>query len=173
MKDKLVRDVMEFGVPACETTTSLTDVARLLSQEARDILVVMGDKCVEGVVSQSDLARAFLGDFESMSAQDIMSPGMCSVSPDISLEAAVETMIEKGFHQLLVMPENDDCAAPVGVLSKRPPRLITSGKVVEYGTSGGISVLGTLATLGGGDHLGGEPRQLQETLLFRFGRQGY
>ena len=37
MKEKLVRDVMEFGVPACEINTSLPDVARLLSQEARDI----------------------------------------------------------------------------------------------------------------------------------------
>ncbi len=119
MKDKLVRDVMQFGVPACGTDTSLTDIARMLSEEARDILVVMGEKCVEGVVSQSDLARAFLDDFESMTAKDIMSPGVYSVSPDISLEAAVEKMIEKGFHQLLVMPESDDCAAPVGVLSKR------------------------------------------------------
>jgi CBS domain-containing protein len=119
MKDKLVRDVMTFGVPSCTVDTSLTEVAHLLSHEARDILVVMGEKCVEGVVSQSDLARAFLGDFESMTAKDIMSSGMYSVPPDISLQTAVEQMIEKGFHQLLVVPSNDECAVPVGVLSKR------------------------------------------------------
>ena len=119
MKDKLVRDVMQFGVPACGIGTPLTDIARMLSEEAREILVVMDEKCVQGVVSQSDLARAFLGDFESMAAKDIMSPGVYSVSPDISLGAAVEKMIEKGFHQLLVMPDTDDCAAPLGVLSKR------------------------------------------------------
>ena len=119
MKDKLVRDVMEIGVPACKANTSLTDVARLLSQEGRDILVVMGERCVEGVVSQSDLARAFLADFESMTAKDIMSPGMYSVSPDIPLKIAVERMIEKGFHQLLVVPDAEECATPIGVLSKR------------------------------------------------------
>ncbi len=120
MKDKLVRDVMSFGVPACAADTSLADVALLLAQEARrDILVVMGEKCVEGVVSQSDMARAFLGDFRSMTAKDRMSPEMYSVPPDISLERAVEEMLEKGVHQLLVMPEMDDCVAPVGVLSKR------------------------------------------------------
>jgi predicted transcriptional regulator len=119
MKDKLVRDVMQFGVPACGTDTPLTVVARMLSEEAREILVVMVEGCVEGVVSQSDLARAFLGDFQSMTAKDIMSPGMHSVSPDITLGTAVEEMIERGFHQLLVIPEADDCAAPVGLLSKR------------------------------------------------------
>ena len=41
----------------------------------------------------------------------------------------------------------DTWATELGVLSPSPPRLITSGKIVEQGTSGGISLLGTSATL--------------------------
>jgi CBS domain-containing protein len=119
MKHKLVREVMEIGVPACKISTPLADVARLLSQEARDILVVMGETGVEGVVSQSDLARAFLSDYASMTAEEVMSTGMVSVSPDALLKTAVEKMIEKGFHQLLVMPDDIEIIAPLGVLSKR------------------------------------------------------
>jgi len=119
MKDKLVRDVMQIGVPVCKRNTFLADVARLLSEESRDILVVMGDDCVEGVVSQSDLARAFLGDYATMLAQDIMSEGMYTVPPDIPLEVAVKEMLDKRVHQLLVMPDSPACVAPVGVLSKR------------------------------------------------------
>lgn len=48
----------------------------------------------------------------------------------------------------------DTWATEIGVLSRRPPRLITTGKVVESGTSGGISWLGTLATLGGAMFIG-------------------
>jgi CBS domain-containing protein len=119
MEKKLVRDLMQIGMPACKGSASLTDVARLLSEEARDILVVMGEHGVEGVVSQSDLVRAFVGDYQSLTAKDIMTPQVFSVPPDISVKTAVELMLEKGVHQVLVMPDNQETSVPVGVLSKR------------------------------------------------------
>lgn len=43
----------------------------------------------------------------------------------------------------------DTWATELGVLNSTPPRLITSGKPVERGTSGAVSGLGYLAALGG------------------------
>lgn len=48
----------------------------------------------------------------------------------------------------------DTWATELGTLSRRPPRLITTGRAVEVGTSGGISLLGTGVSLLGGLSIG-------------------
>jgi uncharacterized protein (TIGR00297 family) len=48
----------------------------------------------------------------------------------------------------------DTWATELGVLSASPPRLITTGHVVERGTSGAISRMGNLAVLGGAGLIG-------------------
>lgn len=48
----------------------------------------------------------------------------------------------------------DTWATELGILSNQPPRLVTTGKVVAPGASGGITALGTLASLMGGAVIG-------------------
>jgi len=48
----------------------------------------------------------------------------------------------------------DTWATELGVLSQKPPRLITNGQIVEKGTSGAISGTGNIAALGGAGLIG-------------------
>ncbi|NJM05867.1 DUF92 domain-containing protein [Candidatus Gracilibacteria bacterium] len=48
----------------------------------------------------------------------------------------------------------DTWATELGVLSTQPPRLITSGRIVEPGTSGGVSAVGTTAAAAGACFIG-------------------
>jgi len=55
-----------------------------------------------------------------------------------------------GFAAALAAVNADTWATELGVLNPTPPRMINNfRKVVEKGTSGGISIVGTLAALGG------------------------
>jgi uncharacterized protein (TIGR00297 family) len=53
------------------------------------------------------------------------------------------------FAASLAAVNADTWATELGVLNPTPPRLITNGKSVDKGTSGAISVYGTLSTLAG------------------------
>ena len=55
-----------------------------------------------------------------------------------------------GFAATLAAVNADTWATELGVLNPHPPRMITNlNKIVEKGTSGGISLIGTLASLTG------------------------
>lgn len=58
----------------------------------------------------------------------------------------------------------DTWATELGTLSRQPPRLITTGRVVEVGTSGGVSVLGTAVSFLGGLLIGVMAGLLQEEI---------
>jgi len=60
-----------------------------------------------------------------------------------------------GFAAALAAVNADTWATELGVLNPKPPRMITNfKKVVEKGTSGGISSMGTLASLAGSALIG-------------------
>jgi uncharacterized protein (TIGR00297 family) len=62
--------------------------------------------------------------------------------------------LQAGYVGALATATADTWATELGVLSKQPPRLITTGQVTEPGTSGGITTLGTAAGMGGALSLG-------------------
>ncbi len=83
-----------------------------------------------------------------------------------------ESWLWVAFFGAMAAVNADTWATELGVLSRRLPRLLTSGKVVPVGTSGGVSGPGMFASLGGAFIIGGiaalvEASSLNETLFWQ------
>jgi CBS domain-containing protein len=119
MSEKLVRDVMHRGVITCWADEHLIHVARRLREYAINAIFVLDDSGrAEGVVSQVDLARAYVrGHWQDLTAEEIMTPNVVTVTGDLVLSAAVQIMLDKGVRRLLIVQGGRTPNRPVGVLS--------------------------------------------------------
>ncbi len=119
MGDKLVRDVMHRGVISCWADESLFDVAHRLREYNINAIFVLDDSGrAEGVISQIDLARAYVqGAWQDRAAEEIMTPAVVTVPADVPLDAAVQIMLDKRIRRLLIVQGGRTPNRPVGVLS--------------------------------------------------------
>ncbi len=114
---KLVRDVMKIGVPVCTRATTLANVARLMAQERATAIIVMDDFGACGVVSQSDLLQAFTRNYELLTAEEVMTDVIYSVSPDAPITTAAHMMLDERVHQVFVMHDHPGPARPSAVVT--------------------------------------------------------
>ncbi len=82
--------------------------------------------------------------------QTLANGGLAAVLAVFFFLYPEQLWIFAAFVGTMATVNGDTWATELGVLNRRPPRLITTGKVVTPGTSGGVSPLGTAATALGG-----------------------
>jgi CBS domain-containing protein len=116
---KLVRDVMHRGVIICWADEPLIDVALRLCEYDINALFVLDDSGrAVGVISQTDLARAYMqGKWKERTADEIMATDVVTITGDIPLNAAIQIMLDKKIHRLLIVQGGRTPNRPVGVLS--------------------------------------------------------
>jgi len=116
---KLVRDVMHRGVIICWADEPLIDVALRLCEYDINALFVLDDSGrAVGVISQTDLARAYIeGPWQERTADEIMSTDVVTITGDIPLDAAIQILLDKKIHRLLIVQGGRTPNRPVGVLS--------------------------------------------------------
>ena len=82
-------------------------------------------------------------------AQVLANGGLAGVCVLLNLAFPHSILPWLGFAGSLAAANADTWATELGILSKSPPRLITTGKPVDAGTSGGVSLTGTAFSLSG------------------------
>src|SRR6185369_1723078 len=119
---KLVKDLMHKGLTICPPTTSLGQVATLLTEHHVHALIVAeeADKPL-GIISDFDLLAGewlsvdeeSLSTMRHMTARDLMTVPIETVEADTSVEIAAKRMAEKSIHRMLVT----EAGKPVGIIS--------------------------------------------------------
>jgi CBS domain-containing protein len=116
---KLVRDLMKIGVPTCEADARLKQVAEIMARDNADAVIVMDEYGACGVISQSDLVKAFPRNWELLTAKEVMSERVVSISPDTAAIAAAHMMMDEHVHQLFIMHEHPGPSRPSASITMR------------------------------------------------------
>lgn len=127
---RLVRDLMSVGVPTCSPETPVVDVTRLMLEKDLEAIVVLDKQGhAQGVVSRHDLVRVYAqGEAlasqteagklrESLTAGEVMQPGLPQVPPDIPLPVAAQIMQDQGVRVLYMMHHAGGISYPAALLT--------------------------------------------------------
>jgi CBS domain-containing protein len=117
-----VKDLMHKGLMTCPPTTSLGQVATLLTEHHIHALIVADEvNAPLGIITDFDLLAGewlsvdeeSLNTMRQMTARDLMTIPIETVEADSSAETAAKRMAEKQIHRMLVT----EAGKPVGILS--------------------------------------------------------
>jgi CBS domain-containing protein len=129
-KDAKVHDAMRVGLVTCRPETTLASVARMMVGYGIHSVVVaglQGESGQWGIVTSLDLARV-ADALDSVTAGEMSSTDLVTISSNESLERAAKLMAEHGVtHLIAVQP---DTGQPAGMISAR-----TIAAALAYGGS--------------------------------------
>ena len=113
-----VKDAMRPQVLTCPPDAPLRDIARTMASEHVHSVIVSGAGAGDrewGIVSDMDLMRAAREDVDERTASWAAASQFLSVSPEESLERALQMMVDHDVTHIVVVDPAAD--RPVGVLS--------------------------------------------------------
>lgn len=115
-KKRLVRDVYHRGVIFCKPDTPLQEVVGVLANTGIHAVMVAEreGEPPEGIISHTEVIAHYGEDMAALTAGDVATTGVISVSEGATVEAAVKKILESNIHRLLVMGED---GRPLGILS--------------------------------------------------------
>ncbi len=120
---RTIRDVMHRGVVTCKVSSTVDEIASIMLNNDVAAVVVTNERLdAWGVITKTDLIHYYGRDLASITAEDIMSSRLLTVSPEAFVHDAVQMMLDHHIHQLVIVTE--------GGVHRRPVGIFTSGDAV-------------------------------------------
>ena len=130
MQQKIM-DIMRRGVVTCPVDATVAQVAqRMLDDDVSAVAVIDERLDLCGVVTRTDLIRCYGDDLDKITAEDIMSTGLCTASPETPVHQAVEQMLARKIHQLVIVSQGGTHRRPVGIFTRSDALAAMAGRPV-------------------------------------------
>jgi CBS domain-containing protein len=92
-KEMRVRDVMERGIVTASFDTTVSEIAKkLVEEDVSAVAVTAPDDKVVGVISEIDLMKVFDKNWDTLTAEDIMSSAVRTIAPEARIKKAAGVM---------------------------------------------------------------------------------
>jgi CBS domain-containing protein len=116
--EHLVEAIMHKGVIGCKPSTPLEEVIRIMADTNVEVLVVTGpDEEALGVMRQLDVLPFYGQNLKGVRARDVMHTNVIAIPPDMSVEEAVQIMVERCISDMIVTVRGDVGLRALGVLT--------------------------------------------------------
>ena len=128
-----VRDIMQKNVITIEQDKTSLDVATILKEKEISFLVIMENEKPIGIVTERDIVKKIAAEDKVASKtplKEIMSKKFRWVTPDTSIEDAVQKMINNNIRRLIVLENNN----LVGVITQTNMTEFLRSKILINGT---------------------------------------
>jgi CBS domain-containing protein len=118
--EQTVIEAKRFGIFHCSQDCLLSEAARRIVEEDISTLVVVDeDGFLAGILTRTDLLRAWLKteNWQSKPVKDYMIPDVVTVPPQTRLSKVAELLLDKQIHRVVVTREEDGKQRPLSVVS--------------------------------------------------------
>ncbi|MCO5243198.1 MAG: CBS domain-containing protein [Anaerolineae bacterium] len=121
MKDRTVLQAKRLGIVSCQRQDALGGIAQRMADDDISALVVVNPADdLAGIISRSDLLRAYMENPEGWRAlpvEDFMTRDVVTVAPTDRLLDAAKLMLGNHIHRVVVVRESDAGMIPIAVIS--------------------------------------------------------
>jgi CBS domain-containing protein len=121
MENQTVLEAKRLGIVSCQRTALLGAIAQRMADDDISALVVVNeDGTLAGIISRSDMLRAYLenqGTWASLPVDAYMTRAVVVVKPSDRLLDAARLMLGQHIHRVVVVNETDRGLLPIAVIS--------------------------------------------------------
>lgn len=128
-KNLKVKDVMTKGVITVPINTTCKYIAKILVEShVHSICITDEFGEIAGIISEIDVIKAFNRDINKLTAEDIMSDKVATISGESYVGNAIDIMVKRGIHRLVIILEGKDTGL---TLPKRPVGILSASDIVK------------------------------------------